>query len=238
MEQVAATMSSQPSRRAFERGITRAKEDCEWFWTQRIAELDVSGIAYDSDSSPYWDDERVWAAMERQHSLMPAVKRARRISEVLTKLPRALQLTTRARWMSFTGQAQIVASAFTVEQESGSYLGIALGLDSAHQLLHEEQEKALGKLKERQTKAEMRGTVMQQTYAGPRTVLEMLQQWCTASSRGRKVEELCRHAVRMYGHAIHEYAHAALGRREHENGNPVDRVVLEMVSNEDEQRDP
>jgi hypothetical protein len=180
-------------RRTFEKALTSARDEIEWFFTVRVSELDLSAISYESKDSHVWDDSRISMLHDRELSKLKQVARARRIAHALAVLPRELQLAARARWQSFPAQLSIVSSAFRADGESGTYLGVVLILDAAKRALDAELEKSNG--------------------ASPRTVLEMLQQWARAASSARKIEPLRRDAVRTYARVVHEYAHAALEAR-------------------------
>lgn len=176
------------SVRMHARALSYAREDVQWYYTERVARLDLSCSGFEAGDSLVWDERRLGALHDRQIDLAPHVERARLIGARLAQLPSELRAATRDRWQSWGQARAVVASAFALEGEAGTYLGVVLSLRSAAEAL--EEERAWRKVP-------------------PSTVMDLLQQWATSQSR-RKVDELRREAVRVYGRALHVYADVVL----------------------------
>lgn len=170
--------------------LEHARIDVQWYFTERVAALDLGSSGFESGAALVWDEARLGILHERQIDLVPKVERARVIHARLAQLAPDLQVTTRDRWLSWGEAHAVAANAFALNDEPGTYLGIVLTLPAARESLEAARARH---------------------RAAPRTVLEMLEGWAK-DGRRRAVDDLRREAVRQYGRAIHTYADIVLGR--------------------------
>lgn len=189
MTDLKAALKNAHGPKAFERAMQKAREDLQWWHTIRVSKLDLSSFNFEQGDSLVWDKERLSALHDRQLDKMADVVYARAIAGHMSVLTFDDREDARRRWMSFNDEAAIVAKAFSVEGEDGTYLGVVVALPAAMVALAEERAKKKD---------------------APRTPLEMLQRWARGSSR-RRIEDLRRQAIRSYGRVLHTYANGLLG---------------------------
>ena len=177
--------------RVFARLMNFAKLDVEWYHCERIALLDLGSISLEAGNTVVWNEERLTGLHERTMDKGRAIRRARPIELRLQALEAHDREVAKRRWVTFNGDFYPIVKQFEVEQENGSYLGIALHLPATLAAFAEERVKR---------------------KSAPRTPLEMLQDWAGRQTR-RRVDDLHRQAVRAYGAFLHRYVDVVITGR-------------------------